>query len=86
MNFSDIGYAKYSDQKPESKQIAECIDEHGVISWTAQIGPYGGAGPMPYWWRPALSKDFLWRQIIKLLRRPVDIQITVEGGGGLTPP
>ena len=65
MNFSDIGYAKYSDQKPESKLIAECIDEHGVISWTAQIGPYGGAGPMPYWWRPALSKDDLWREIIK---------------------
>lgn len=81
MNFTDRGYVKYANQKPESKLVAECIDEHGVNSWTAEIGPDGGSGAAPYWWRPALSKDDLWREVVKL-RQPVEFRVTVEGGGG----
>lgn len=81
MDFSGRGYVRYNDKKPERKLVAECIDEHGANSWTAQIGPDGGGGAIPYWWRPALSKDDLWREIVKL-RQPMKFKVTVEGGGG----
>lgn len=80
MNFEHIGYKKYSETKPQEKLMAECIDERGLNSWTAQIGPDGGGGAVPYWWRKELSKDDLWRRIVAL--EGVKYEIRVEGGGG----
>jgi hypothetical protein len=57
MNFEFLGYKKYSETKPQEKLVAECMDESGIHSWTAQLGPDGVSGAMPYWWRPKLSND-----------------------------
>jgi hypothetical protein len=68
-NFEHLGYKKYSECKPDGKILAECFDEHGLHSWTGQIGPDGGAGVVPYWWRPKLSKDELWRALTEARNR-----------------
>ena len=82
MNFEQIGYMKYSETKPQEKLMAECIDEHG-LSWTAQIGPEGGGGGLPYWWRPVLSKDDLWRRVVEL--ESIKYEVRIEGGGAFPP-
>jgi hypothetical protein len=59
MDMRKLGYKLYSEEQPDKVILAEIVDENGLQSATGSLGPSGssGIGFVPYWWRPAKTKD-----------------------------
>lgn len=64
-DFSLIGYTRFDEVNPETDITVECIDGSGIETWVGKISEYI---PTAHGlsWRPVLSKDELWEEIVRL--------------------
>lgn len=75
-DYSYKGYRNYVTDPPETKIMAECIN--AGCSWAGEIGPDGGGGQKPDWWRPLKTVDELWIDLVELKNSKIEIFF---GGG-----